>query len=79
MNRANGQSLKCLSVIDEFTREALAIDVGGSIRSGRVIEVLPTDQRMWRTTLPALPQSPRGEVVIEGVGTTMRRSSIVCS
>jgi putative transposase len=37
---ANGQQLKCLTVIDEFTRECLAIDVGGSIRSGRVIEVL---------------------------------------
>ena len=29
-----------LTVIDEFTRECLAIDVAGSIRSGRVIEVL---------------------------------------
>ena len=37
---ANGQSLKCLTIIDEFTRECLAIDVAGSIRSGRVIEVL---------------------------------------
>ena len=37
---ANGQTLKCLTVVDEFTRECLAIDVGGSIRSGRVIEVL---------------------------------------
>jgi putative transposase len=37
---ANGQQLKCLTVIDEFTREALAIDVAGSLRSGRVIEVL---------------------------------------
>jgi putative transposase len=37
---ANGQSLKCLTVIDEFTRQALAIDVAGSIRSRRVIEVL---------------------------------------
>ncbi len=36
---ANGQTLKCLTVVDEFTRECLAIDVGGSIRSGRVIEV----------------------------------------
>ena len=32
--------LKCLTVIDEFTRECLAIDVAGGIRSGRVIEVL---------------------------------------
>jgi len=37
---ANGAQLKCLTVIDEFTRECLAIDVAGSIRSGRVIEVL---------------------------------------
>ena len=37
---ANGQQLKCLTVIEEYTRECLAIDVAGSIRSGRVIEVL---------------------------------------
>jgi putative transposase len=37
---ANGQQLKCLTVLDEFSRECLAIDVAGSIRSGRVIEVL---------------------------------------
>jgi putative transposase len=37
---ANGQQLKCLTVIDEYTRESLAIDVAGSIRSGRLIEVL---------------------------------------
>jgi putative transposase len=37
---ANGQALKCLTVVDEWTRECLAIDVAGGIRSGRVIEVL---------------------------------------
>jgi putative transposase len=37
---ANGQQLKCLTVLDEFSRECLAIDVAGSIRSRRVIEVL---------------------------------------
>jgi putative transposase len=37
---ADGRTLKCLTVVDEFTRECLAIDVAGSIRSGRVIEVL---------------------------------------
>ena len=37
---ANGQQLKCLTAIDEHTRESLAIDVAGSIRSGRLIEVL---------------------------------------
>ena len=37
---ANGQQLKCLTVVDEFTRECLAIDVSGTMRSERVIEVL---------------------------------------
>ena len=37
---ADNRTLKCLTVVDEFTRECLAIDVGGSIRSGRVIDVL---------------------------------------
>ena len=37
---ANGQKLKCLTIIDEFTRECLAIDVAGSIRSARVLDVL---------------------------------------
>ncbi len=36
---ANGQQLKCLTIIDEYTRECLAIDVAGSIRSRRVIDV----------------------------------------
>lgn len=37
---ADGRTLKCLTVVDEWTRECLAIDVAGSIRSGRVIEIL---------------------------------------
>lgn len=37
---ANGQQIKCLTIIDEFTRECLAIDVAGGIRSKRVIDVL---------------------------------------
>ena len=37
---ANGQQIKCLTVVDEYTRECLAIDVVGSIRWHRVIEVL---------------------------------------
>jgi len=32
--------VKCLTIVDEGSRECLAIDVAGSIRSGRVIEVL---------------------------------------
>src|SRR5258708_23748623 len=37
---ANGQQLKCLTVTDEWTKEGLAIEVDGRIRSRRVIEVL---------------------------------------
>jgi putative transposase len=37
---ANGQQLKCLTVVDEYTRECLAIDVAGSIRARRVIDLL---------------------------------------
>jgi putative transposase len=48
---ADGRSLKCLTVIDEYTRECLAIDVAGGIRSGRVIEVL--------TQLVSLHGAPR--------------------
>ena len=37
---ANGQPLKCLTVIDEWTRQCLAIEVADSIRSRHVIDVL---------------------------------------
>ncbi len=36
----DGRKFRILTVIDEYTRECLAIDVAGSIRSKRVIEVL---------------------------------------
>jgi putative transposase len=37
---ADGRQIKCLTVIDEWTRECLAIDLAASIRSRRVIDVL---------------------------------------
>lgn len=37
---ANRQKITCLTIVDEGTSEAIAIDVAGSIRSRRVIEVL---------------------------------------
>ena len=37
---SSGRSLRCLTVMDEFSREALAIHVAHSIPSVRVIEVL---------------------------------------
>ena len=53
-----GQKLKCLTVIDEFTRECLAIDVAGSIRSARVIDVLARLINAHGT--PALLRSDNG-------------------
>lgn len=55
---ANGQRLKCLSIVDEFTRECLAIDVAGSIRSGRVIETLA--RLMSERGAPAFIRSDNG-------------------
>ena len=40
MNVAQCDKLKCLTVIDEFTKESLCIDVAGSIGSKRLIQVL---------------------------------------
>lgn len=37
---ADGRPFKCLTVIDEWTRESLAIDVAGAIRAPRVVDVL---------------------------------------
>ena len=37
---ANGQTLKCLTVVDEHTKECLRIEVDGRLHSGRVIAVL---------------------------------------
>jgi putative transposase len=37
---ANGQKLKLLTVVDEYTRESLSIQVATSIKSRAVIEVL---------------------------------------
>ena len=37
---ANGQALRILTLVDEFTRECLAIEVGASLGARRVIAVL---------------------------------------
>ena len=81
---ANGQTLKCLTVIDEFTRECLAIDVAGSIRSARVIEVLT--QLVSVHGAPRYLRSDNGSEFVAGAilrwlldATSRRRSSIRAS
>lgn len=37
----DGRRLRALTVVDAFTREALAIDVGQGIKSEQVVEAMP--------------------------------------
>ena len=76
---ANGQQLKCLTVTDEFTKEGLAIDVDGRIRSPRVIEVL--SRLVSARGAPAFLRSDNGPefvsramlrwIVEQGIGTAL--------
>jgi putative transposase len=76
---ANGQQLKCLTVADEFTKEGLAIDVDGRIRSGRVIEVL--SRLVSARGAPRFLRSDNGSefvskallswIVTQGIGTAL--------
>jgi putative transposase len=76
---ANGQQLKCLTVTDEFTKEGLAIDVDGRIRSPRVIEVL--SRLVSERGTPAFLRSDNGPefvskallswIVGQGIGTAL--------
>ncbi|NBT83220.1 MAG: IS3 family transposase, partial [Betaproteobacteria bacterium] len=55
---ANGDKLKCLTMIDEFTKESLHIDVAGSIRSKRLIQVL--EQLIKERGCPMVLRSDHG-------------------
>jgi len=76
---ANGQQLKCLTVTDEFTKEGLAIDVDGRIRSPRVIEVL--SRLVSARGAPTFLRSDNGPefvskavlswIVAQGIGTAL--------
>ena len=76
---ANGQKLKCLTVTDEFTKQGLAIDVDGRIRSPRVMEVL--SRLVSARGAPAFLRSDNGPefvskallswIVARGIGTAL--------
>ena len=76
---ANGQQLKCLTVTDEFTKEGLAIDVDGRIRSPRVIDVL--SRLVSERGAPSFLRSDNGPefvsrallswIVARGIGTAL--------
>jgi len=54
----NGQKLKALTIIDEWTGECLAIEVGGSVRAERVIAVL--EGLFEKHGAPAVLRSDKG-------------------
>jgi putative transposase len=72
---ATGQQIKCLTVYDEFTRECLAIDVAGSIRPNRVIELL--SRLISARGAPRHMRSDNGpEFVSHAILTRIRESNI---
>lgn len=72
---ANGQKLKLLTVVDEWTRECLAIEVAARINSSRVIEVL--SRLMSLHGRPAFIRSDNGpEFVAQRVKEWLKKSGI---
>ena len=65
---ANGQVLKCLTIVDEFTHECLSINVAGRLRSGQVISEL---SRLM--SLHGAPRAIRSDHGPEFVATAVRR------
>lgn len=72
---ANGQKLKCLAVVDEYTRECVAIEVNQRIKAGRVIEVLQS--LMAQRGAPRYLRSDNGpEFVAHAVQAWLEQSEI---
>jgi putative transposase len=59
---AHGQQIKCLTIVDAFTHDSLAIDVAGSIRSARVIGIL--SRLISRHGAPACLRSDNGPAFV---------------
>jgi putative transposase len=75
---ANGQTIKCLTPVDEWTRECLVIEVASSLDAARVITVL---ERLFATYgAPQVLRSDNGPEFIARalkVWVTMRHSDTV--
>lgn len=62
----SGKSLKMLTLIDEYTRECLAVEVGISIKSGRVRQIL--EKVCFEKGFPAMLRPDNGaEFIAEAV------------
>lgn len=71
----SGESLKMLTLIDEFTRECLAVEVGVSIKSERVRQILQTV--CFENGMPELIRSDNGaEFIGRAVGDWLEKNGI---
>ena len=71
----DGRSVKCLTVVDEFTREGLAVRVNRSMTSGDVIRVLA--QLMGRNGKPVCLRSDNGpEFIAKTVQNWLAKQSV---
>ena len=71
----SGKSLKMLTLIDEFTRECLAVEVGLSIKSERVRQIL--EKVCFEKGNPELIRSDNGsEFIGKAVGEWLRENGI---
>lgn len=72
---ANGQALKCLGMVDEYTRECLVLEADTRINAHRVIEVL--EQTMHRYGTPKYIRSDHGpEFVATAVQTWLADNEV---
>lgn len=63
----NGRALKCLGIVDEYTRECLALEPDSRINARRVIEILKTTMQQYGT-----PQYLRSDHGPEFVATAVQ-------
>lgn len=61
----DGRQLKCLTVVDEFTRQGLAIRIGRSLTAGDVIRIL--DELFHEHGRPACLRSDNGPELVAAV------------
>lgn len=72
---ANGQPLKCLTLVDEWTRECLAIEVDGRLPASRVAGVL--ERAFQEHGAPQFLRSDNGpEFISRALGDWLRRRDV---
>lgn len=61
----DGRQIKCLTVVDEFTRQGLAIEIGRSLTAGDVVRILT--RLFWTHGRPTCLRSDNGPELVSAV------------